>query len=110
MRNCYVVGEVYSTNGLFGSTSVAASTTQYHSYFVAQIGSYAPLLSIAQVGNKAVISWPVWASDFEIQGKIDLSPAENWTTLSSPIVTIGDDNVTTYQLSDKTRFYRLRKD
>ena len=108
--NCYVAGEVYSTNCLFGSSSVTANQKKGSTYFVARLDSYPPPLSIAQLGNKAVLSWPAWATGFEIQSKANFSPGENWMTLSSPITTIEGDKLMTDQLSNRTKFYRLRKD
>ena len=108
--NCYIGGGVYSTNCLFGSSSVTANKKKGSTYFVARLDSYPPPLSIAQLGNKAVLSWPAWATGFEIQSKANFSPGENWMTLSSPVVTIEGSNLITNQLSNKTMFYRLRKD
>jgi formylglycine-generating enzyme len=63
-------------------------------------------LSIALVGNQVVLSWPVTATNWVLQGTPSLSPAAWSTNLPAPVVVNGQNTVTV-SISGTQQFYEL---
>ncbi len=68
-----------------------------------------PSLQIALSGGQAILSWPVWASDFVLETSIGLPPSGSWTPLTNGVVASINDFVLTNKLRTGAAFYRLRQ-
>jgi hypothetical protein len=65
-----------------------------------------PHLLIARMENKAVLSWPASASQFQLQTCATLSNPI-WTNVNQTPVLVGDQLVITNGFGNPSRFYRL---
>jgi len=76
-------------------------------YQLAKIPS-APRLQISKSGDNVVVSWPVSAAGYILEGAWDLSPTAHWTEILGP-PSLSDSIQSITVLNDKTaRFFRLR--
>lgn len=65
-------------------------------------------LKVTRAGNGVGISWPTNALGFTLQSTDILSPAD-WTDVTNAVSIVGSENTVTNNLSDRSRFFRLRK-
>jgi photosystem II stability/assembly factor-like uncharacterized protein len=68
-----------------------------------------PMLNIQTVANRAVISWPVSATGFQLQTIGALQPAATWTNILAGITQIGTNYFYTNSLTLPGAFFRLAK-
>ncbi len=67
-----------------------------------------PELAIALSGGDAVLSWPLFAQDYQLQ-QSDLSPPVTWTPSPLIVITNGVGLTTTVNASAGEGFYRLQE-
>ena len=98
--------EVELEFGVTGGTSTNASVTVKHLHFNTLA---APSISIASVGNSAVVSWPISAVDYSPESVSSLEPANTWTSITNGIGVDGYTYTLTNTVNDASHFYRLRR-
>jgi hypothetical protein len=59
--------------------------------------------------NQIKVSWPVALTNFGLEFKSSLGPANSWSNDPTTPVISGPDNVVTETNNGGTRFYRLKK-
>jgi len=67
-----------------------------------------PALGILLVGNQAVLSWPVTASNYVLETTVELGTGASWAVLTNGVGVAGDSYVLTNDVSLALRFFRLR--
>jgi hypothetical protein len=65
-----------------------------------------PTLSIQSVANGVLLSWPGWASGFQLQQNSDLTTAD-WIANNSPVNLVNGTNEVTITPATGTLFFRL---
>jgi hypothetical protein len=75
---------------------------------VVSTASVPPGLSLSTAGTNNVITWPAWATDYQLQSVSDLAGV-NWQTISNFPVLNGYDSVVTNSTTNGVLFYRLKK-
>jgi cyclophilin family peptidyl-prolyl cis-trans isomerase len=75
---------------------------------VVSTASVPPGLSLSTAGTNNVITWPAWATDYQLQSVSDLAGV-NWQTISNFPVLNGYDSVVTNSTTNGVLFYRLQK-
>jgi cyclophilin family peptidyl-prolyl cis-trans isomerase len=75
---------------------------------VVSAASVPPSVSLAIVGTNNVISWPAWATDYQLQSATNLAGA-NWQTVSNFSTLTGYNSVVTNNMTDGVSFFRLKK-
>jgi hypothetical protein len=77
--------------------------------FVPELATIVPAsLTIQQSGTNAIISWPVAAAGYTLQGNTDLSQASGWSTAGTPTVSNGSNTVTV-PITNSAQFFRLKQ-
>ena len=87
--------------GAFESTSTNSPVGPYDAF-------PRPRLSVMLSGGNAVLSWPLFAQDFQLEQSPALLPA-SWTAVSSSYVTNTSEISCTAQATGGKAFFRLRK-
>jgi len=67
-----------------------------------------PLLQIVPAGNQAILSWPTWATGFDLETSSTISPGAAWSALTNGVVVVNSNFVLTNNASAAAAFYRLR--
>jgi len=69
-----------------------------------------PVLSIHQAPESITLSWPLWATNFTLQGADGaLFPSLHWTNLPTGFVITNSEASVTLPLRGQVSFYRLQK-
>jgi hypothetical protein len=69
----------------------------------------APTLAIVRGGANVDLKWPTGAGGFVLETSGSLGPTASWSTVPSPAVLNGNENVVNLVASPGTHFFRLRK-
>ncbi|HVM48010.1 MAG TPA: choice-of-anchor Q domain-containing protein [Candidatus Acidoferrum sp.] len=72
-----------------------------------ELGS--PGLSIARQPPKAVISWPGYYGDFQLESVATLAASNNWSNVTNPVSNSGTTYSVTVPADTGNEFYRLQK-
>ncbi len=72
-----------------------------------RFGVHVPALRAILTPDGLVCGWPVWASNFVLEGRVDLEPNGSWEVLSSGTVA-GEDLIYTNAPDSSKRYLRLR--
>jgi hypothetical protein len=83
-------------------SAIGASAT------VVSTASVPPTLSIIPAGAQNVVSWPAWATDYQLQSNTNLSPA-NWLAVSNFPTLVGYASVVTNNTTGGNLFFRLKQ-
>jgi cyclophilin family peptidyl-prolyl cis-trans isomerase len=83
-------------------SAVGASTT------VVSTANVPPTLSLTLAGTQNVISWPAWATAYQLLSETNLSAA-NWSAVGNYPTLVGYQNVVTNNPAGADLFYRLRQ-
>jgi len=67
-----------------------------------------PSLQIVPAGNQAILSWPAWATGFNLETSSTLSSGAAWSALTNGVAVVNNTFVLTNNASAATAFYRLR--
>ncbi len=67
-----------------------------------------PSLDLARSGAQEVVSWPAWATDYQLQSNPNLSPA-NWLAVTNFPTLAGYESVVTNNLTGSSLFFRLKQ-
>jgi len=60
------------------------------------------------VDQGILLSWPAWATNFDLQVvESTLSASSQWTNFPMTVVVTNNNNTVTLPLSDGVKFYRL---
>lgn len=78
-------------------------------YRLAEISTVAPALQARTSGSSFVLSWPASAQNFSLQTTTNLTDASSWTTVTNVPAVLNQQNVVTNGISDRRRFYRLKR-
>jgi len=65
-----------------------------------------PALQISRAGTMVTLTWPGWASEFELESIPSLSPGDYWSNLPGATL-VGNNFVLTNDVSAGKTFYRL---
>jgi hypothetical protein len=69
---------------------------------------YQPALRIAPAGTNVMIAWPLWATNYVLQGSVGaLSSVMTWTNLSVGVVISNNESTVIVPPAAAARFYRL---
>jgi len=67
-----------------------------------------PRLSVVRSGQNVALSWPLWATNFNLQEAAGaLRPANSWTNLPATVFVSNGQNIVTLPISRTNTFYRL---
>jgi hypothetical protein len=75
---------------------------------VVATASVPPSVSLATVGTNSIISWPAWATDYQLQSTTNLVGA-NWQAVSNFSTLNGYSSVVTNSMTNAPLFFRLEK-
>ena len=102
----------------FGNTYVAGLFTNVCSFdnltltgsggfdsFVAKLDG--PRLSVADVADQVIITWPTNAAGLVLQSTTNLATSGAWVVASNVFI-VGDHNTVTNSIDARARFYRLK--
>ena len=78
-------------------------------WLVAVQSAPAPILKAQVYGSDLVMSWPVSATNYNLETSSDLSANASWVSVSNAPVAVNSQNVITNTVSGPMRFYRLKK-
>jgi cyclophilin family peptidyl-prolyl cis-trans isomerase len=67
-----------------------------------------PDISLTVAGTNNVVSWPAWATDYQLQSSTNLA-GSNWQDVSNFSSLNGYDSVVTNSTTNEVLFYRLKK-
>ncbi len=67
-----------------------------------------PALGILLVGNQAILSWSITASNYVLETAEALGPGASWAVLTNGVAVAGDNYVLTNDVGLAMRFFRLR--
>jgi len=96
----------WDTNLAAGQTIVISLTNS----ITGNITTTPPVLSVALSGNSVIISWPTnGTAYFQLQSTASLSPAPNWTTVSTPPVITGNLYQVILPLMPGAQYFRLQE-
>lgn len=70
-------------------------------------GGAIPTLQIARVGAAVVFSWPVGATNYNLETTASARPAGTWTVVTNPVVISGNSRFVTNVPSASAAFFRL---
>jgi cyclophilin family peptidyl-prolyl cis-trans isomerase len=83
-------------------STISASAT------VVSTASVPPTLGIIPAGAQNVISWPAWATDYQLQSNTNLSPA-SWLAVGNFSTLVGYASVITNNTTGGDLFFRLKQ-
>jgi cyclophilin family peptidyl-prolyl cis-trans isomerase len=83
-------------------STIGASAT------VVSTASVPPTLSIIPAGAQNVVTWPAWATDYQLQSNTNLSSA-SWLTVSNFSSLVGYQSVVSNNTTGGDLFFRLKK-
>jgi len=66
-----------------------------------------PLLAITRSDQDIRLSWPLWATNFALQGAENSFPPVGWTNVVGTVGITNDEHVLTLPASGVMKFYRL---
>jgi len=104
--NGYVTGFFRSSTTFGGLILTNASAGR--DAFIARIDG-PPRLQVASSDHGLVLSWPAWATGFQLQSTTGLAGTNLWLTLTNLPQTDGGQQIISQAIADSRRFYRLRK-
>ena len=97
-------GESTVPDGLNAVVAIAASVN----YNLALVAS-PPALTVRASGDNVLLSWPLSAQGFALQGTTNLMDVNSWTPVAAMPVVEGSRNRATDPISGPAKFYRLKK-
>lgn len=68
-----------------------------------------PSLEMQRLDNSVVLSWPSATAGNRLESATAMGAGATWTTVATPPVVIGDEQVVTVDIGDGARFFRLSK-
>jgi cyclophilin family peptidyl-prolyl cis-trans isomerase len=71
-------------------------------------GSVPPTVSLARTSTNNMVSWPAWATDYQLQSTTNVA-APDWPAVTNFPVLTGYDSVATNSTTDGACFFRLKK-
>jgi cyclophilin family peptidyl-prolyl cis-trans isomerase len=71
-------------------------------------GSVPPVVSLMRIGTNNVVSWPAWATDYQLQSATNVA-GPNWPAVTNFFVLTGYDSVVTNSTTNGAFFFRLKK-
>jgi hypothetical protein len=92
--------------GIVGGTSTNAQLTIQNVRFLSPAQ---PSLAVAANSGDLLLSWPVWAQDFNVQSTTNLTGTNSWTTLTNLPAIVDSQNAVTNPITGGEKFYRLKK-
>jgi len=75
---------------------------------VVSTASVPPSVSLTAAGTNNTITWPAWATDYQLQSNTNLAGL-NWQTVSNVSALNGYSSVVTNSATNESLFYRLKK-
>lgn len=72
------------------------------------LNEFLPPLQIAQTGTQTVLSWPTYASGFQLATTTNIAATNSWSLVTNMTSVSGSMNVLTNTITNKTQFYRLQ--
>ena len=88
--------------GSSSNTTVTVSGIRLYSFVP-------PSLQAQTAGNSLVLTWPLSASDYNLQSTTNFADTNSWTTPPNVPVIVNLQNAVTNPISGAVKFYRLKK-
>lgn len=67
----------------------------------------APTLDLRRQGDSLVLSWPAWASGFQLEARHDWDAVEDWTPVATSPLEVGEERVVVVSQPAGRAFFRL---
>ena len=77
-------------------------------YVSVLLNEFLPPLQIAQAGTQIVLSWPTYATGFQLQTTTNLSAVSSWSVVTNMTNVSGSTNFVTNSATNTVQFYRLQ--
>jgi hypothetical protein len=105
-------GSVYGT-GFYRSASTFGGLSLTNAgfgrdAFVARVDG-PPQLRMTAVSTQVLVSWPGWASGYQLERTSDLSDRKTWTAVTNAPEIQGENRQIPQSASEQRRFFRLRR-
>ena len=104
----YVAGRIGRSIALFG-TNVLSSGIGNSTFYVAKLAPFDPTLSIARQSASTTLSWPSWATDWQLESSRLVSAPASWSSVMEKPLLVGGENVLTNADTASHSFFRLRR-
>jgi hypothetical protein len=104
--NCYATGFVKEL-AVFGAQTLMTDDVDANHTFLARIDAQQPSLKIVRTQNDLVVSWSLWASNFQLQSTTVLGPDATWLPVGGSRVVDADRVSLSVPLGAATMFFRL---
>ena len=88
--------------------NVYVADSDNHTIRFGRVAPAPPLLGISPSCGHLILSWPLEASNFLVEGSSTLSPGASWMGVTNVVGTNGSSFVATNSLEAGARFFRLR--
>jgi uncharacterized repeat protein (TIGR03803 family) len=98
-------GFVLSGNALYG-TATGGGSGGTGTVFALTLP--APPLGIAPAGDQVLLSWPIWAPNYDLQTAADLS-SPNWSNVTDGFITDGTNYYFATSMTNPAAYYRLQQ-
>jgi hypothetical protein len=72
------------------------------------LNEFLPPLQIAQTATQVILSWPTYATGFQVTTTTNCASGSSWAVVTNAPTVSGSMNVLTNSITDTTRFYRLQ--
>jgi hypothetical protein len=72
------------------------------------LNEFLPPLQIAQAGTQVVLSWPTYATGFQLATTTNLAAAGSWSVMTNTPTVIGSTKVVTNSAGNAAQFYQLQ--
>ena len=102
------IAEILVYSAVSDAQRLAAENYLNQKYFIPAFPE-PPKLSVVKQGNSIVLSWPTASTGFSLWVTDSLGAAGAWTTVSQPIVIVGNQNTVTIPIESGSRYYRLKQ-
>ena len=102
------IAEILVYSAVSDAQRLAAENYLNQKYFIPAFPA-PPMLSVVKQGNSIVLSWPTASTGFSLWVTDSLGAAGAWTTVSQPIVIVGNQNTVTIPIESGSRYYRLKQ-
>ncbi|HWN93481.1 MAG TPA: M23 family metallopeptidase [Methylomirabilota bacterium] len=70
---------------------------------------FIPVLHVRRSHENAIITWPLWATNFNLQGATNLTSSNHWSNVGVATNEVNGTKSVSWPLTSLTNFFRLRR-